>query len=162
MLKAYRGDAPPDARAPALKPKLRSWTGRVWRWHPQGYQLMLKIDASVALSDIEDAELRKALAPFASELASFELYLDHSAENRLPLPWAVGAFNVESGNKTFARFYDFLETPPANVLLNLLPLAGASSDLIFGVVPIALKEIGCYSPLATTISAFITVSADHG
>ena len=98
MLKAYRGDAPPDGRAAALKPKLRSGTGRVWRWHPQGYQLVLKLDASISLPDIEDAELRKALAPFASELASFELYLDYGAENRLPLPWAVGAFNVERGN----------------------------------------------------------------
>ena len=78
-------------------------------------------------------------APFASELASFALYLDHGAENRLPEPWAVGAFNVERG-KTFARFYDFLETPPANVLLNLLPLAGASSDLIFGVVPYSVEK----------------------
>jgi hypothetical protein len=140
MLEAYRGETPPDARAPALKPKLRSWTGRVWRWHPQGSQLMLKLDASISLPDIEDAELRAALAPFASELASFELYLDHGAENRLPLPWAVGAFNVERDNKTFARFYDFLETPPANVLLNLLPLAGASSDLIFGVVPYSVEK----------------------
>jgi hypothetical protein len=140
MLKAYRGDAPPDARAPALKPKLRSWTWRVWRWHPQGYQLMLKLDASISLPDIEDAELRAALAPFASELASFELYLDHGAENGLPLPLAVGAFNVERDNKTFARFYDFLETPPASVLLNLLPLAGASSDLIFGVVPYSVEK----------------------
>jgi hypothetical protein len=139
MLKIHRGDAPPDARAPALKPKLRSWTGRVWRWDPQGYQLMLKLDASISLADIEDNELRAALSPFASELSSFELYLDHGAENRLPLPWAVGAFNVERGNKTFARFYDFLETPPANVLLNLLPLAGASSDLIFGVVPYSVE-----------------------
>jgi fumarate reductase subunit C len=56
------------------------------------------------------------------------------------LPCAVGAFTIESGNKTFARFYDFLETPPANVLLNLLPLAGASSDLIFGVVPYSVEK----------------------
>ena len=74
MLKVHRGDAPPDARAPALKPKLRSWTGRVWRWHPQGYQLMLKLDASLSLPDIEDGELREALSPFASELSSFALY----------------------------------------------------------------------------------------
>jgi hypothetical protein len=141
MLKAYRGDAPPDNKAAALKPKLRSWTGRVWRWHPQGYQLMLKLDASISLPDVEDADLRKALAPFASELSGFALYLDHGAENRLPLPWAVGSFNVERGNKTFARFYDFLDTPPANVLLNLLPLAGASSDLIFGVVPYSVEKI---------------------
>lgn len=140
MLKAYRGEAPPPDKAPALKPKLRSWTGRVWRWHPQGYQLMLKLDASIALSDVEDAALRKALSPFGAELASFRLYLDHGAENRLPLSWAVGSLNVERGNKTFARFYDFLDTPPANVLLNLLPQAGASSDLVFGVVPYSVEK----------------------
>ncbi len=140
MLKAYSGDAPPDAKAPALKPKLRSWTGRVWRWHPQGYQLMLKLDASISVAEIEDAPLRKALSPFAAEIASFRLYLDHGDENRLPLPWAVGAFNVERGNKTYARFYDFLDTPSGNVLLNLLPQAGASSDLIFGVVPYRVEK----------------------
>jgi hypothetical protein len=139
MLEVYREDAPPSTRAPALKPKLRSWTGRVWRWHPQGCQLMLKLDASLGLADIEDAELRKALAPFSAELSSFRLYLDHGAENRLPLPWAVGVFNVERDNKTFVRFYDFLETPAAHVLLHLLPQAGANSDLIFGVIPYSLE-----------------------
>lgn len=140
MLEVYRDDAPPQTRAPALKPKLRSWTGRVWRWHPQGYQLMLKIEASVAPSEIEDNDLRKALAPFSAELSGFRLYLDHGAENRLPLSWAVGAFNVEPDNKTFARFYDFLETPAAHVLLHLLPQAGSNSDLIFGVVPYSLER----------------------
>jgi hypothetical protein len=139
VLKVYREEAQPDTRAPALKPKLRSWTGRVWRWHPQGYQLMLKLDASLSPSDIEDGELRNALSPFSAELASFRLYLDHGAENRLPLPWAVGMFNVERDSKTFARFYDFLDTPAAHALLNLLPQAGASSDLVFGVVPYSLE-----------------------
>jgi hypothetical protein len=139
MLKVYKEDTPPQTRAPALKPKLRSWTGRIWRWHPQGYQLMLKLDASLSLADIEDAQLRKALAPFSAELSSFKLYLDHGAENRLPLSWAVGMFNVERDNKTFVRFYDFLDTPAAHTLLNLLPQAGASSDLIFGVVPYSLE-----------------------
>ena len=140
MLKVYRDDAPPGERAPALKPKLRSWTGRVWRWHPQACQLMLKLDVSLSLADIEDNELRQGLTPFSVELASFRLYLDHGAENRLSLPWAVGMFNVERDNKTFVRFYDFLDTPAAHTLLNLLPQAGASSDLIFGVVPYSLEK----------------------
>jgi hypothetical protein len=71
---------------------------------------------------------RKALAPFSAELSSFRLYLDHGTENRLALPWAVGSFNGERDNKTFVRFYVFLEAPAANVLLHLLPQAGASSD----------------------------------
>ena len=83
MLEVYQDEAPPKTRAPALKPKLRSWTGRVWRWHRQGYQLMLKLDVSLSISEIEDNELRKALAPFSAELSSFRLYLDHGAENRL-------------------------------------------------------------------------------
>ena len=107
MLEVYQDEAPPKPRAPALKPKLRSWTGRVWRWHRQGYQLMLKIDVSLSISEIEDNEPRKALAPFSAELSSFRLYLDHGAENRLALPWAVGSFNVECDNKTFVRFYEF-------------------------------------------------------
>jgi hypothetical protein len=137
MLEVYQDEAPPKPRAPALKPKLRSWTGGVWCWHPQGYQLMLKLDVSLSISEIEDNEPRKALAPFSAELSSFRLYLDHGAENRLALPWAVGSFNVECDNKTFVRFYDFLETPAANVLLHLLPQAGAS---FFGVVPYSLER----------------------
>lgn len=157
MLKVYReNDPPPQERMPARKPKLRSWTGRLWRWHPQGYQLMLKLDASVNPAEIEDGDLRAALAPFSSELSSFRLYLDHGAENRLPLSWAVGSFNVERDNKTFARFYEFLETPAAHVLLNLLPHAGASSDLVFGSPPTALKGIGLSSPSSITTSASIT------
>ena len=51
MLEVYGDErtAPPAERTIALKPKLRSWTGRVWRWHPNGFQLMLKLDASVAV-----------------------------------------------------------------------------------------------------------------
>ncbi len=136
MLDAYQdADQPPSRRGFALKPKLKSWTGRVWRWHPQGYQLMLKLDANVSIPEIEDRELRKALAPFSAELSSFRLYLDHGAENRLPLSWAVGAFNVERDNKTYARLYDFLDTPASHALLPLLPQAGASSDLVLGVSP---------------------------
>ena len=155
MLKAYReANAPPDARAPALKPKLRSWTGRVWRWHPQGYQLMLKIDASVVR--LGHRGRRIAQGTCALRRASFELrlYLDHSAENRLPLPWAVGAFNVESGNKTFARFYDFLETPPASVLLNLLPLAGAQLRPDLRCHPYSVEKNWLFFAIPTTISGF--------
>jgi hypothetical protein len=139
MLKAYRGKTAPKTRAPALKPKLRTWTGRVWRWDPNGYLLMLALDANLSMADVEDNELRTTLSPFSAEFSSFRIYLDHGAENRLPLPWAVGAFNVERG-KTFGRFYDFLDTPAAHALLNLLPQAGANSDLIFGVVPYEIEK----------------------
>ena len=39
------------------------------------------------------------------------------------------------------RFYDFLDTVPAQVLVPLLPAAGAQSDLILTVIPYALKRI---------------------
>jgi len=60
QLKPYREveTPPPQDRTPALRPKLRSWTGRVWRSHPQSFMLMLKLDASLAMSDIEDRKLR--------------------------------------------------------------------------------------------------------
>ena len=61
MLETYRDNtAPPQKRTLALKPKLRSWTGRVWRSTPTSFQLMLKLDASIAVSDIDDADLQAA------------------------------------------------------------------------------------------------------
>ena len=141
MLEPYRGEEPPpQARTPALKPRLRSWTGRVWRATPQSFQLLLKLDASLAISEIEDADLRAALQPFAAELTSFPLYLDYTDEGKLPFSWAVGAFNVERGKQAFMRFYDFLDTIPAQMLVPLLPAAGAQSDLILSVVPYRLEN----------------------
>jgi hypothetical protein len=141
MLEVYRDaqSAPPQARTPALKPKLRSWTGRVWRATPASFQLMLKLDASLSTSEIDDADLRAALLPHAAELSSFALYLDYTDENHLPLSWAVGAFHVERGKQAFMRFYDFLESVPAHVLVPLLPAAGAQSDLILSVIPYSLE-----------------------
>jgi hypothetical protein len=140
MLETYRDkEAPPQSRTPALKPRLRSWTGRVWRSTPTTFQLMLKLDASLTISEIEDSDLRAVLSPFTSELSSFALYLDYTDENHLPVSWAVGAFYVERGKNTFMRFYDFLETVPAHVLVTLLPAAGAQSDLILSVIPYSLE-----------------------
>jgi hypothetical protein len=140
MLETYRdNEAPPQSRTPALKPRLRSWTGRVWRSTPTSFQLMLKLDASLAMSEIEDTDLRAALSPYAADLTSFALYLDHTRENHLPVSWAVGAFYVERGKSAFTRFYDFLESVPAHVLVPLLPAAGAQSDLILSVIPYSLE-----------------------
>jgi len=141
MLEVYSDErtAPAQGRTLALKPKLRSWTGRIWRATPQSFQLMLKLDASVAVPDIDDADLRAALTPFAGELTSFALYLDYTDEGKLPFSWAVGAFYVEHGNHTFMRFYDFLDTVPAHALIPLLPAAGAQSDLILSVIPYHLE-----------------------
>jgi hypothetical protein len=140
MLETYRdSDAPPQLRTPALKPKLRSWTGRVWRSTPTSFQLMLKLDASLSLSEIEDTGLRAALSPFAADLTSFPIYLDYTHENHVPVSWAVGAFYVEQGKNAFMRFYDFLESVPAHVLVPLLPAAGAQSDLILSVIPYSVE-----------------------
>ena len=140
MFEVYRDErnAPPQQRTLALKPKLRSWTGRIWRATPSSFQLMLKLDASLVVSEIEDADLRAALSPHIAELSSFALYLD-TDENHLPLPWAVGGFYVEGGKHAFMRFYDFLDTVPAHVLVPLLPAAGAQSDLILSVIPDVLE-----------------------
>jgi hypothetical protein len=140
MLEVYRDErtAPPQERALWLKAKLRSWTGRVWRWHPEAFQFMLKLEASLAVSEVKSDALRAALSPSAAELTSFALYLDY-AEGKLPFPWAVGAFNVERDKGALMRFYDFMKTPLAQVLVLLLPAASGQSDLFFSVVPYRLK-----------------------
>ena len=142
MLEVYRDErnAPPQSHTPALKPKLRSWTGRIWRAAPQSFQLMLKLDASLSVSEIGNADLRGTLLPFAPELTSFALYLDYTDEGKLPISWAVGAFHVERGKAAFMRFYDFLDTVPAHVLVPLLPAAGSQSDLILSVIPYRLER----------------------
>jgi hypothetical protein len=140
MLETYRdNDPPPQKRTLVLKPKLRSWTGRIWRSTPTAFQLMLKLDASLAISDVEDADLRATLSPHIAELSSFALYLDYTDENHIPLSWAVGGFHVDRGEHAFMRFYDFLDTVPAQVLVPLLPAAGAQSDLILSVIPYVLE-----------------------
>ena len=141
MLEAYRdSDAPPQARAPALKPKLRSWTGRVWRWARRtSFQLMLKLDASLAISEIEDAELRAALSPFAGELASFPLYLDHSEENQLPLSWAVGALQYRERQASLHALLRFPGDAARACAGDVAAAAGAQSDLILSVIPYSVE-----------------------
>ena len=107
--------------------------------HALGSMRSLMMRRFLVVSEIEDKDLRASLAPFVAELTSFALYLDYTDENHLPLPWAVGAFTVEPGKHTFMRFYDFLETVPAHVLVTLLPAAGAQSDLILSVIPYSLE-----------------------
>ena len=140
QLKPYDGVEMPDFKGLALKPRLKSWTGRVWRSDPQSFMLMLKVEASVSLSEVEDDDLRAALSPFTAELSSFALYLDYTDENHLPISWAVGSFNVEHGKHTFMRLYNFLETVPAHLLVTLLPQAGAQSDLIVSLFPSAVEK----------------------
>jgi hypothetical protein len=142
MLEVYLAEKnpPPQERSLALKPKLRSWTGRVWRATPQSFQLMLKLEASLSIPDIANADLRAALSPFAADLSSFALYLDYTDEGKLPLSWAVGVFRLQRGKSAFIRFYDFLETVPAHVLVPLLPSASAESDLILSVVPYRIEK----------------------
>jgi len=86
MLETYRDkEAPPQSRTPALKPRLRSWTGRVWRSSSTAFQLMLKLDASLAMSEIENTDVRETLASLpplnvfrmmAAAPASFRPFLD--------------------------------------------------------------------------------------
>ena len=101
--------------------------------------MLLKLDATLSTSDNADDDLRAALKPFKTELSSFPLYLDHTKEGQLPLSWAVGSLDVERGKHAFMRFYGFLDTLPAQVLVPLLPAAGAQSDLILTVIPYRLE-----------------------
>ena len=118
------------------------WTWRyvtwaVWRATPHGFQLMLKLDASLAVSEIEDADVRAVLAPFAADLSGFPSFLDYTDDGQLPLSWAIGAFNVECGRHAFMRFYGFLDAVPAHALIPLLRGAGAQSDLILECDPLS-------------------------
>jgi hypothetical protein len=138
MLETYRDSATPEAHVGA-EAEAAIMDRPVWRSTPTSFQLMLKLDASIAVSDIDDADLQAALTPHIAELSSFALYLDYTDENHLPLSWAVGAFYIDREKHAFMRFYDFLESVPAHVLVPLLPAAGAQSDLILSVIPYVLE-----------------------
>ncbi len=70
QLESYSGkDAPPQAKALALRPKLVAWSSRVWRESPERAVPLFKLEARLELRDIEDKALAEALHPFASPAA---------------------------------------------------------------------------------------------
>lgn len=134
----YIGDEPPrESMGATLRPRLVAWTARVWQRQPGSYMPLVKLDAALEPGDIADTALADVLAPFERALASMQIYLVHSDESRLDLPWASGALSIQS-DRSFVFLYDFLATPMGAVMAPLLQAPGATCDLAMRVVPYAL------------------------
>ncbi len=100
---------------------------------------MLKLDASLAVSEIEDDGFARGAVALRRRAHRASRSISTIPTRTICRSWAVGAFYVERGKHAFMRFYDFLETVPAHVLVPLLPAAGAQSDLILSVIPYSLE-----------------------
>ena len=70
-LRPYTGSTAPT-QTPALRPKLMTWTSRVWRESPGRTIPLFKIDARLEPRDIEDNALSQALRPFSSQLQKLD------------------------------------------------------------------------------------------
>lgn len=132
------GETPPTHKVPGIKPRLTSWTSRIWRESPGRTIPMFKLEARLDPRDVEDRELAQALRPFAGQLQKIAMYLVHTEEIGRLASWAVGRFDIDAkGAHMF--FHDFLGAPNGMLMLNLMQSAGTSADLVMGVVPMKVE-----------------------
>lgn len=138
-LVAYTGSAAPDqGKSLPIKPRLVSWTSRIWRESPGRSVPLFKIEARLEIRDIEDRALAEALRPYAPQLQKIAIYVLHPDESPRLAPWAVGRFDVD-GKSAFMFFHDFLAAPNGMLMLNLMQTAGGANDIIISLVPHAIE-----------------------
>jgi hypothetical protein len=132
------GETPPQQKVPGIKPRLTAWTSRIWRESPGRTIPMFKIEARLEARDVEDSDMSRALRPFSSQLQKIAIYLVHTEEVGRLASWAVGRFDIDAkGAHMF--FHDFLGAPNGMLMLNLMQTAGASADIVMGVVPLKVE-----------------------
>lgn len=135
QLVPYTGsEPPPQESALALKPRLTTWTSRVWRESPGRAIPLFKLEARLDPRDIEDRALSDALRPYAAQLQKIAIYLLHPEESHRLAARAVGRFDVDA-KSAYMFFHDFLGAPNGMLMLNLMQTAGAATDIIISVVP---------------------------
>jgi len=139
QLEPYTGkDAPPQSRVLALRPRLLTWSARVWRESPARAIPLFKLEARLAPRDVEDRTLSQALRPFTGQLQKLAIYLLHPEETQRLAPWAVGRFDVD-GKAACMFFHDFIGASNGMLMLNLMQTAGAATDIVMSVVPMKVE-----------------------
>jgi hypothetical protein len=136
-LRPYTGSTAPT-QTPALRPKLMTWTSRVWRESPGRTIPLFKIDARLEPREIEDNALSQALRPFSSQLQKLTIYFLHPEETPRLAPWAVGRLDIDE-KSAYIFFHDYLAAPNGALHLGLMQSAGAATDIVISVVPMRVE-----------------------
>jgi hypothetical protein len=139
QLETYSGsEAPPQAKALALRPKLVGWSSRIWRESPERSVPLFKLEARLEPREVEDKALAEALRPFATQLQKLSIYLLHPEETKRLASWAVGRFDVDT-RAAYMFFHDFLGARNGMLMLDLMQTAGAATDIIMSIVPMKVE-----------------------
>jgi hypothetical protein len=136
-LHPYTGSTAPT-QTPALRPKLMTWTSRVWRESPGRTIPMFKIEARLEPRDVEDNALSQALRPYAHQLQKMVICVLHNEEIPRLAPWAVGRFDIDA-KSAYMFFHDYLAAPNGALHLGLMQSAGAATDIVISVVPMRVE-----------------------
>ena len=131
-------EPPPQEQLLPIKPRLVSWTSRIWRESPGRAIPLFKIEARLEVRDVADHALQEALCPYAAQLQKIAIYVLHPEESQHLAAWAVGRFDVDQ-KSAYMFLHDFLAAPNGNLMLNLMQTAGASTDIIISVVPMIVE-----------------------
>ena len=122
----------------ALRPKLMTWTSRVWRESPGRTIPLFKIEARLEPRDVEDNALSQALRAYASQLQKMAIYVLHTEEMPRQAPWAVGRFDLDAKSASMF-FHDYLGAPNGALHLGFMQSAGAATDIVISVVPMHVE-----------------------
>jgi len=136
----------------ALRPKLLTWTSRVWRESPVRTMPLFKIEGRLEPREVEDNALSQALRPYAPQLQKLTIYLLHPEETPRLAPWAVGRFDLDA-KSGYMFFHDFLGASNGALQLSLMQTASAATDIVISVVSV---------PVEAHNLAFAAASYDFG
>ncbi|MEO8459029.1 MAG: hypothetical protein ABI451_00735 [Dokdonella sp.] len=138
-LESYAGvEEPSQDKRLLLKPRLVSWTSRLWRESPGRTIPLFKLEARVDPRDVDDRDLAEALRPFAGSLQKIAIYLLHTEEIKRHAAWAVGRFDIDAKGASMF-FHDFLGAANGMLMLELMQTASTVTDLVMSVVPVRIE-----------------------
>ena len=100
-------EPPPQEQLLPIKPRLVSWTSRIWRESPGRAIPLFKIEARLEVRDVADHALQEALRPYAAQLQKIAIYVLHPEESPHLASWAVGRFDVDQ-KSAYMFLHDFL------------------------------------------------------
>jgi hypothetical protein len=135
----YRDQTVP-ATERCFKLELRpvAWKARMWRAFDDSVQPMVRLDATLALRDIQHRDLRDLLTPFAPSLHRVAVYLERGAAAPLPLPWSIGRLAVDR-DLTVAFLHRVLDDPVGILVASLFRASESRADVTLSLSP---YEIG--------------------